>query len=123
MAEDDPSVAYEVLLTKPAEIEIEQEHSRLADAVSAEYAQRWQDGLLADLERLHLFPTRHAVAPENDLYDVVVRRMLYYGPSRRRGNLAYRILFHVMEPTAGEEMGIVRILHVWHGARKPGAEE
>jgi hypothetical protein len=35
---------------------------------------------LAELRRLALFPTSHAVAPESDLYQIQVRRMLYYGP-------------------------------------------
>ena len=67
---DEPNAPlYDVRLTEPAEVEIEAEHSRLAELVSQEYADRWQDGLLAEISRLALFPTSHEVAPENDLYD------------------------------------------------------
>lgn len=63
-------------------------------------------------------PRRHAVARENDLYGVEVRRMLYFGPSKRhrRSLTAYRVLFHVIEPTAEDAEGVVRVLHIWHGA-------
>ncbi len=111
---------YDVRLTEPAEIEVEAEHERLSDVVSPEYADRWQDGLLAEINRLSLFPASHEVAPENDLYDVPVRRALYFGPSRRRRSAStYRILFHIVEPTEGEAGGLVRVLHVWHGAQRP----
>lgn len=110
---------YEVRLTEPAEVEVETEHARLSDIVSPEYADRWQDGLLAEITRLAVFPALYEIAPENDLYDVPVRRLLYFGPSKKRRGTAYRILFHIIEPTAGEEGGLVRILHVWHGAQQP----
>lgn len=114
----DNPLLYAVEYSEPAEIELEAEHSRLADIVSEEFADRWQDGLLAEINRLALFPTCHDVAPENDLYDVEVRRLLYHGPTRRRGKPTYRILFYIIEPTP-EDHGIVRVLHVWHGAQRP----
>lgn len=110
---------YEVRLTEPAEVEVEAEHARLSEIVSPEYADRWQDGLLAEIMRLAIFPAMHEMAPENDLYDVPVRRLLFFGPSRKRRGVAYRILFHIIEPTLGEERGLVRVLHVWHGAQQP----
>ena len=64
-------------------------------------------------------PRINPIAPENDRYDVEVRRLLYYGPNRRRGGSAYRLLFHVIEPAEDETEGVVRILHVWHGAKGP----
>lgn len=114
---------YEVRLTGPAEADIEAGHARLSEIVSLSYADRWQDALLAEMGRLALFPTRHAVAAESDLHDIEVRRMLYYGPSgrRRRGGVAYRILFYVVEPAEEEAPGVVRVLHVWHGAKRPKA--
>ena len=118
---DEAPRIYEVRLTEPAEIEIETEHGRLAELVSQEYADRWQDGLLAEINRLALFPASHEIARENERYDVEVRRTLYYGPSkrRRRGGAIYRILFYVVEPVEGETRGLVRVLHVWHGAKRP----
>ena len=118
-SEEGPST-YEVRLTEPAEVEVEAEHARLADLVSPEYADRWRDGLLAEIGKLALFPARHEVALENDLYDVEVRRLLYFGPTkRRRAASTYRILFYIVEPLPGEAQGLVRVLHVWHGTQHP----
>ncbi len=115
----DPPI-YDVRLTEPAEIKVEAEHERLSEVVSPEYADRWQDGLLAEINRLAMFPASHEVAPENDLYDVQVRRALYFGPSRKRRSAStYRILFYIVEPVEGETGGLVRVLHVWHGAQRP----
>jgi len=114
-------ITYEVRLTEPAEIEVELEHVRLSEIVSPEYADHWQDVLLMEIERLSHFPNRHEITPENDLYDVSVRRALYFGPSRRCGKIAHRILFHVIEPEENEAVGLVRVLHIWHGAKRPFA--
>ena len=71
------------------------------------------------ISALSIFPRSHEIAQENDLYDVEVRRLLYHGPSKRRGGATYRILFHVIEPVEGEDEGTVRVLHIWHGAKRP----
>lgn len=124
-AEQGPRL-YVVRLTEPAEADIEAEHERLSFSVSPEYADRWRRGLVAEIRRLALFPASHEIAPENDVYDVVVRRMLYHGPSgrRRRGGVAHRVLFYVVEADEveadeDEPQGVVRVLHVWHGAKRP----
>jgi len=119
-ADDDPHV-YPVRLTEPAEAEIEAEHARLSELVSPQYADRWRTALVIEVRRLALFPARHEIAPENDVYDVEVRRMLYHGPAgrRRRGGVAYRVLFYIVEPNEDEPQGVVRVLHVWHGGRRP----
>ncbi len=44
--------------------------------------------------------------------------MLYFGPRGRSGGTVYRVLFHIVEPEEGESPGIVRILHVYHGAQR-----
>lgn len=111
---------YQVQYTEPAEIEIDAEHLRLADIVSEQYADRWQDSPLEKIDSLVLFPASHEVAPENVRYDVEVRRLLYHGPSRRRGGTSYRVLFHIIEPPENEQ-GQVIVLHVWHGAQQPRA--
>ena len=36
---------------------------------------------------------------------------------RRRGGSAYRILFQIVEPDEGRD-GLVRVLHIWHGAQR-----
>jgi hypothetical protein len=96
MPKEEQPPFYEVRLPEPAEIEIEAEHERLSDLVSSAYADRWRDGLIAELARLSIFPTSHEVAPENDLYNVEIRRLLYHGPAKRRGGPSYRILFYIV---------------------------
>ena len=114
--------SYRVEVSDPADAEAEAAAQRLALLVSAEYAARWYTGLLQAFQTLAVFPRQHAVADENDLYSVEVRRMLYYGPGgrRRRGGTVYRILFHIIEPAEEEDEGerVVRILHVYHGAQR-----
>ena len=110
---------YAVIVSDRADMDARDAHQWLQENVSPDYADRWLEGLARAFEGLAVMPRRHAVAPENDLYDVEVRRMLYAGPSKRRGRSSntYRVLFHVIEPTEDDPEGVVRILHVWHGAR------
>ncbi len=60
------------------------------------------------------------IARENDRYDVEVRRLLYFGPARRRNSPAYRLLFYIVAPT-DEDPGLVRILHLYHASHDPDA--
>src|SRR5687767_5754615 len=92
--------SYEVRLAQPAEVDIEAAHAWFSMQVSIEYADRWQDGLFADLVRLTFHPTKFAIARESRILDSPVRGMLYYGPSghRRRGQVIYRVLFRIDEP-------------------------
>jgi hypothetical protein len=50
-------------------------------------------------------------------FDVTVRELMY-----RLGRTAYRVLFHVVEPTPGEEAGTVYVLHVRNAVRLPLGE-
>lgn len=36
----------------------------------------------------------------------------------RQGSTVYRILFHIVEPAENESQGVVRVLHVRHGAQQ-----
>lgn len=109
---------YTVIVADLADADARSAHLRLGENVSPDYADRWLEGLARTIEGLALMPRRHAVARENDLYDVEVRRVLYSGPSGRhgRGRIIYRILFHIIEPSAEDPEGVVRVLHIWHGA-------
>ncbi len=110
---------YLVEFTEPALVESDAVYLWLSEAVGLEYSVRWYEGLFAAAQSLSVLPRSHALAPENDRYDVEVRRLLYYGPARRRTGNAYRLLFYGIEPLADEAEGIVRILHVWHSAKCP----
>ena len=79
---------------------------------SPEFAGRWYNGLLKAIEDLVLFPRSWQAAPE---YGPNVRRMLY-----GTGGNRYRLLYLIIEPEEGQEEGIIRILHVYHGARQIG---
>lgn len=116
-------MTYRVDVSDPADAEAEEAVLWLARRVSPEYAGRWYAGLLRALRGLSAFPTRHPPARENDRYDVQVRRMLYFGPGKRRSGTPYRVLFHVIEPSGGEGEGVVRVLHVYHGAQQAGGPD
>src|SRR5689334_1243936 len=105
-------MAYRVEYAEPAEQDIDSAYLWLSRTRSPAFAARWFKGLRAAVERLTLFPRRNAVVEE---YGTGVRRLLY-GTSGSR----YRVLYLVVEPEAEDEEGIVRILHVYHGARQMG---
>jgi hypothetical protein len=85
--------------------------------VSVEYAGRWYAGLLKALDGLAFMPQRFPLARESEQRGRDVRRLLYHGPTGRRGSSVYRILFLIVEPALQEDEGVVRVLHVWHGSR------
>ena len=112
---------YEVVVTASAEADISAAHGWLSMQVSTDYADRWQDGLLEHLHRLTFHPAKFAVAPESDILALELRRMLYYGPSgrHRRGQVAYRVLYSIVEPAGGRESGEVYVVRVLHGSKEP----
>lgn len=110
---------YLVEFTEPALVEADGVYLWLSEQTGLEYAIRWYEGLFIAAQSLSSLPHSNAIAPESDRYDVEVRRLLYYGPSRRRGRSPYRILFYIIEPQEDETAGVVRILHIWHGAKGP----
>ena len=61
-------------------------------------------------------PRRCALAPEHENYNEEVRQLLY-----GRGRSTYRILFRVVN-TDEQEEGLVRVLHVYHGAQLGGRQ-
>jgi plasmid stabilization system protein ParE len=108
---------YTVVVSDAADAEARSAHQWLCASVTSDYADRWLEGLVRTVEALSYLPHRHPVARENDLSEVEIRRMLYYGPTRRRqSGSTYRILFQIVEPE-GEGEGLVRVLHIWHGAQ------
>jgi plasmid stabilization system protein ParE len=69
---------------------------------SAERADAWVQGVDAAVHTLIHFPRRCPLAPENDAFATEIRQLLYG---------EYRILFTI-------EDGVVRVVHVRHGARR-----
>jgi plasmid stabilization system protein ParE len=65
------------------------------------------------IDALNLFPHRNSRAPEYPDGAADVRRLLHS---------PYRVLYQIIEPEADEAEGVVRILHIWHGARRPSGQ-
>ena len=95
-------MSYRVLIQPPAAEDLDAEYRWIARQ-SAERADAWLRGAIDAIQTLMSFPRRCPLAPEDDVFDVEIRQLLY-------GN--FRILFTV-------EADLVRILHVRHGARRP----
>jgi plasmid stabilization system protein ParE len=118
----EPSRRYQVETTDRAAAEREDAFLNLL-RYSPEYAGRWLKGLNRALTNLPDFPgpRSHAVDPEaTALFGRETRRMLYFGPTRRRSGIPYRVLFTVIEPTGGETHGVIRVLRIVHGAQLLG---
>lgn len=119
--QDSEPVHYLVEWTEPALLEADAAYLRLSQYPGPDYAILWYEGLFVAGETLSTLPRIHSVAPENEEYNVEIRRLLYHGPSGRRSSRVYRLLFYIIEPQQDETEGVVRIMHVWHGAKEPPA--
>jgi plasmid stabilization system protein ParE len=81
---------------------------------SPEGAKKWQDGFENAVNSLAAFPRRCPFAPENAMFTIDVRQLLYGG---------YRILFILVGSDRDGDEDTVRILHVRHGSRRLLDEE
>ncbi len=109
---EDSDPRYELAITDVAEDEANQAYLWLSQAVSLDYAKRWYSGLLAEIAKLPETARQWPTARENDQYAAEVRRLLY-----RSGRSAYRVLYQIVEAEVPGDWGIVRVLHVYHGAK------
>jgi plasmid stabilization system protein ParE len=114
MPDNDPELPaiYEVRLTEPAEMEVDAVYLGWIQS-GLQVAEQRYAGLLRALDSLSQFPGRFAFAPESEALGGGVRQMLY-----GKGRYIYRVLYRVIEP-AGQEPGIVRVLHVRHASQRP----
>ena len=110
---------YFVEWSEPALLEADEAYLGISERSGPDAAFLWYEGLFEAGETLSSMPRIHPIAREDERYDIEVRRLLYYGPSKRRSGQIYRILFFIIEPVEDETEGVVRILHVWHGAKGP----
>lgn len=99
---------FDIEFTDVADSEVQEILTWLIEN-APEYMERWQEGLERSVSSLSQFPTRCPLAPEDNVFDIEVRQLLY-GP--------YRILFTLVDVDQNGEMDTVRILHVRHGARR-----
>ncbi len=95
-----------------------------------ERANEWAKGLARTIFGLTGFPGPLSHARDEDataFYGKEVRRMLFYGPTRRRSGTPVRLLFTILPPdpngppeTAESVLYLLRLLH---GAQTLSAEE
>lgn len=86
------------------------------------YADRWYKRLMSSLEDLTGFPGPLSWAIDEEastFYGREVRRMLYYGPTRRRTGTPVRILFTLLPPAADDPDGetAIFLLRLLHGSQ------
>lgn len=105
---------YRIEYTDAAKEEIERAYLWRVASVSPEAAVRWAEDLRTKVDTLAEFPYRNERAPEYAGAGAGVRRLLLG---------VYRVLYLIVEPEADETEGIVRVLHVYHGARQAGEQE
>ncbi len=95
---------YRVVVLSAAQKEITEAYQWLYQQ-SPEQADDWLSGLDNAIRSLDTFPARCPLAPESNVFNEQLRRLLY-----GRGRGAYRILFAITDDT-------VVVLRVRHSAR------
>jgi plasmid stabilization system protein ParE len=116
--DDEPPVHYEVQITDVAEAEASEAYLWFSQHRSPDYAACWYNGLLSAIESLAENPRRWSMARESYRYEGEVRRLTY-----RHGSVVYRALFRVIEPAEPGAEGVVRVLHIYHGAQNTDPEQ
>src|SRR6476620_39308 len=99
---DEEPRTYRLDISDAAELEADEIYLRISQQ-SPDRARDWYVGLLNAYDRLLLFPYGYVALPDQP----GVRRMLYG---------KYRVTYRVVEPEEDETEGVVRILHIYHGA-------
>lgn len=102
-ADNDSPTLYTIEFAEIAEIEIDRAYFWLSSQVGAEKASQWVKDLQSAVESLRESPRRFAAIESRP----GARRMLVG---------RFHVLYRVIEPAEDEEMGIVRILNVFHAA-------
>ena len=107
--ETDAVRIYQIEYTDTAKEEIERAYLWRSISVSPEAAARWAEQLRAKVDTLAAFPYRNEPAPEYARAGANVRRLLFG---------AYRVLYLVIEQEQEHTEGVIRILHIYHGAQQ-----
>lgn len=87
-------------------------------------AGEWAAGLSRTLSALPRFPGPLSHAQDEEasaFYGREVRRLLYYGPTRRRSGMPVRLLFTILPPDPAEPLetaeSVLFLLRLLHGAQ------
>jgi len=99
---------HRVLISAPAERDMEQQHDWWAEHRSPEQAARWHAGFSRAIHELCLAPERCSLAPENGRWPFEVRQ-LTFGLGRRP---THRALFRVV----GDQVIVLRTRHLAQGS-------
>ena len=102
--EDTPR-RYVIVNSDPYESERDDLYLHLNRTLGPTYAGRWLEDLALAVGNLTGFPgpLSHARDEEaTDHYGREVRRLLYYGPTRKRSGTPIRILFTILPPNPDE---------------------
>jgi len=116
-------VKYALVVSDPAEAD----RDRLFLYYSRDdpgFGERWYDELQISLDNMGEFPGPLSHARDeaaSDYYGREVRRMLYYGPTKRRTGRPVRVLFTVLPPGPDEPPetaeSVILLLRLLHGAQ------
>ena len=110
VASDEDLPSYRVEFSDAAEEELIRAYLWQSSRQGPEAVNRWIRGLRARVDGLATLPRRFERAPEYLASGADVRRLLVH---------PWRVLYQVIEPGDDETEGVVRVLHVYHGARRP----
>lgn len=117
------AVSYAVVYSDPADADLERMSFQLTGR-DPNIAAKWEAGIRQAVQKLPEFPgpLSHAHDEEASVhYGREVRRMLYYGPGRRRSGTPVRILFTLLPPASGDPPEtaetVVFLLRLLHGAQ------
>jgi plasmid stabilization system protein ParE len=94
---------HRVLITGPAKRDIQAAHNWWAENRSAEQAERWYAGILAEIRSLRDMPERCSMAVESDLLAQGIRQHLF----GLGGRATHRIVFAI----DGNNVVVLRIRH------------
>jgi len=95
---------YHVIISGPAERDIQAAHDWWAENRSTEQASRWYLGIRELIASLNQMPERCSMASERDLLEQGIRQLLY-GLGRRP---THRIVFAI----DGNDIVVLRVRHV-----------
>ncbi len=117
------AVNYAVVYSDPADADLERMSFYFAGR-DPEYAVRWEAGLRQAVQELPDFPGPLSHVRDEEAsahYKREVRRMLYYGPTKRRTGTPVRVLFALLPPASDDPPEtaetVIFLLRLLHGAQ------
>lgn len=121
----DPARRYIVIEAEQVEMDRESAYLRFLPR-GPNYAAQWAENLIRLVQELPNFPgpLSHAIDFEASAhFGYEVRRILYYGPTRRRSGTPYRVLFTLLAPDPDTGEIVIRVLRILHGAQQLGGAD